>query len=117
MASLDTPELLEALQNIDMGNYSAAFEVLAHLADAGNPKAQANLATLYHLGLGVAADGSKAVELYCKVGRLNIHEEKLSALSYHNLSTLYICGAPGIGPDRERAAEYSALAKELGFDM
>jgi TPR repeat protein len=117
MASFDTPELLEALQNIDKGNYSAAFEVLALLADADNPKAQCNLASLYHLGLGVTADGSKAVELYCKVARQNIHEERLSALSYHNLSTLYVCRAPGIGPDRERAAEYSSLAKELGFDM
>jgi TPR repeat protein len=117
MASFDTPELLEALQNIDRGDYSAAVEVLAHLSDAGNPKAQCNLGTLYHLGLGVTADGKKAVELYCKVARQNIHEEGLSAVSYHNLSALYICGAPGIGPDRERAAEYSALAKELGFDM
>ena len=117
MESFDTPELLEALQNIEKGNYSTAFEVLAHLADAGNPKAQCNLANLYHFGWGVIADGSKAAELYCKVARQNIHEERLSALAYHNLSTLYICGAPGIGPDRERGAAYSALAKELGFDM
>jgi TPR repeat protein len=117
LAIFDTPELLEALENIDKGQYSAAFEVLARLADSGNPKAQCNLASLYQFGWGVMADGSKAVELYCKVARQNIHEEKLSALSYHNLSTLYICGAPGIGPDHERAAAYSALAKELGFDM
>jgi TPR repeat protein len=117
MESFDTPELLEALQNIEKGNYSTAFEVLAHLADAGNPKAQCNLANLYHFGWGVIADGSKAAELYCKVARQNIHEERLSALAYHNLSTLYICCAPGIGPDRERGAAYSALAKELGFDM
>jgi TPR repeat protein len=117
MANFDTPELLEALQNIDKGNYSAAVDVLTHLADAGNPKAQCNLAPLYHLGLGVIADSSKAVELYCKVAQQNIHEERLSALAYDNLSTLYICGAPGVGSNRERAAEYSALAKDLGFDM
>jgi len=117
MANFDTPELLEALQNIEKGNYSVAFEVLAHMADAGNPKAQCNLANLYQFGWGVTADGVKAAELYCKVARQNIHEEKLSALAYHDLSTLYICGAPGIGPDHERATEYSALAKELGFDM
>jgi TPR repeat protein len=117
MANFDTPELLEALQSIDKGNYSAAFGVLALLADAGNPKAQCNLANLYHFGWGVMADGSKAVELHCKVARQNIHEEHLSALAYHNLSTLYICGAPGVAPDYERAAAYSALAKELGFGM
>ena len=117
MANFDTPELLEALQSIDKGNYSAAFEALALLAEAGNPKAQCNLANLYHFGWGVTADGSKAAELYWAVARQNIHEGKLSALSYNNLSTLYICGAPGIEPDHERAAEYSALAKELGFGM
>jgi TPR repeat protein len=117
MATFDTPKLLEALQNIEKGDYSAATEVLTHLADADNPKAQCNLANLYQFGWGVTADGRKAVELYFKVARRNIHEEKLSALSYHNLSTLYICGAPGIGPDHERSAAYSALAKELGFEM
>ena len=117
MAIYDTPELLEALQNIEKGKYSAAFEVLASLSDAGNPKAQCNLANLYHFGWGVTADGNKAVELYSKVARRNILEEHLSALAYHNLSTLYICGAPGISPDHKQAASYSALAKELGFDM
>jgi TPR repeat protein len=117
LAIFDTPELLEALEKIDKGQYAAAFDALARLADSGNPKAQCNLANLYHFGWGVTADGSMAAELYCKVARQNIHEERLSALAYHNLSTLYICGAPGIGPDRERGAAYSALAKELGFDM
>jgi len=75
MANFDTPELLEALQNIEKGNYSVAFEVLAHMADAGNPKAQCNLANLYQFGWGVTADGVKAAELYCKVARQNIHEK------------------------------------------
>ena len=117
MVSFNTPELLEALGNIEKSNYSAAFDTLAHLADAGNPKAQCNLASLYQFGWGVKPDGSKAVELYSKAARQNIHEERLSALAYHNLSTLYVCGAPGVAPDHERAATYSALAKELGFEM
>jgi hypothetical protein len=70
MAIFDTPKLLEALQHVDKGNYSAAFEVLAHLADAGNPKAQCNLATLYHLGLGVTAEGRKAGRQSNSIARL-----------------------------------------------
>ena len=117
MASFDSPEMLKALDNIEKRNYLVAFEVLVPLAEAGNPKAQLNLANLYHLGWGVNVDGKKAVELYHQVAQQNIREEHLSDLAYHSLAMIYIMGLPGVEPDCERAAEYSARAKELGFEM
>jgi TPR repeat protein len=56
----DSPALVKALEDIEKRNYSAAFEVLVTLAEANNPKAQCNLANLYHFGWGVTVDGKKA---------------------------------------------------------
>jgi TPR repeat protein len=117
MASFDSPELLKALENIEKRNYSIAVETLAPLAQAGNPKAQCNLANLYHFGWGVETDAKKAIELYHRVAQQNIREEYLSGLAYQSLSTIYITGLPGIEPDRERAADFADRAKELGFVM
>jgi TPR repeat protein len=115
MGRFDSPELLEAIENIEKGSYSAAFEALATLAQDGNPKAQCNLANLYHFGWGVKVDGKKAIELYLKVAQQNISEECLSGVAYQNLSTIYVTGLSEIAPDPERAREYAARAKELGI--
>jgi TPR repeat protein len=96
-------KMSKAMQAIDDRDYSAALERLLPLAEAGHPKAQLNLATLYHLGLGVEADAQKAVELYFAVGEQNLPDEHLSSLAYHNLSTLYVCGGPGVRPSWERS--------------
>src|ERR1700738_4553588 len=117
MASFDSPEMLKALKSIEEGNYSVAFEVLVPLAQTGNPKAQCNLANLYHFGWGVKIDAKKAIELYHKVAQQNIREEYLSGLAYQSLSTIYVTGLPGIQADGERAAEFAARAKELDFEM
>jgi len=109
--------MLKAVEEIDNKNYSAAFELLQPLAEAGNPTAQLNLATLYHLGLGIAADGQKAIDLYLKVAKQNIQEEHLSSLAYHNLSTLYICGGPGVAPSSDKVEKYRRLSQDLGFGM
>jgi TPR repeat protein len=90
---------------------------LAVLAEGGHPKAQLNLATLYHLGLGTRPDGKKAAELYEAVGMRGIAEEHISALAYHNLSTLYVDGALGLSRDKEKGEEYHRLGKDLGFEM
>jgi TPR repeat protein len=117
MASFDSPELLKALENIEKGNYSEAFESLVSLSQNSNPKAQCNLANLYHFGWGVKVDGKKAVELYLKVAQQNIREERLSGLAYQNLSTIYVTGLPEIEPDPERARDYFARARAMGFEM
>lgn len=117
MASFDSLEVLQALENIEKGNYSAALEALAPLAQAGNAKAQCNLANLYHFGWGVNIDGKKAVELYLRVAEQNIREGHLSGLAYNSLATIYVTGLPGIEPDPKKAHQYSKQARELGFEM
>lgn len=117
MAHFDSPEMVRALQAIEERNYRAAFDLLAPLAEASNPKAQCNLASLYHFGWGVEADGRKAVALYEKVVDQRIREEHLSALACHNLGTIYFTGAPGVDPDPEKGQQYSRMARELGFEM
>ena len=109
--------MLRALESIETGDYSNAFELLVPLAQSGNPKAQCNLANLYHFGWGVKVDADKAIELYHRVAQQNISEEYLSGLAYQSLATIYITGLPGIQPDVGRAAEFAARAKELGFEM
>jgi TPR repeat protein len=117
MAKFDSPELVKALENIERQNYAAAFESLLPLVEADNPKAQCNLANLYHFGWGVKIDGMKAVELYLSVAGKSIREECLSAIAYQNLATIYTTGLPGIEPNPEKAQEFSAMAKMLGFEM
>src|SRR5437660_7746144 len=117
MASFDSPDLLEALENIEKHNYAVALDRLVVLAQADNPKAQCNLATLYHFGWGVNVDGRKAVELYLGVAEQNIREDHLSGLAYNNLATIYATGLPGMEPDLQKASQYLARARELGFEM
>lgn len=110
-------KMSKAMQAIDDRNYSAALELLLTLAEAGNPKAQLNLATLYHFGLGAEADTQKAVGLYLAIGEQDIPDEHLSTLAYNNLSTLYVCGGPGVRTSWEEALKYRQLSKDLGFEM
>ena len=117
MNDFDNPQLLKAIDELERGNHAAAFELLVPLADAGNPKAQCNIATLYHLGLGVKTDGVKAIELYLKVAEQDIREEHLSGIAYNNLATIYFTGLPGVEPDKKKGEEYLARARQLGFEM
>ena len=110
-------DLERALAMIDSKDYAAALQLLVPLAEAGDPVAQCNLASLYQCGLGVKADGQKAVKLYERVGELEIREKHLSALAYHNLATIYVTGAPGVQPDQEKARKCEGRARELGFDL
>jgi len=110
-------DIEEALAAIEAKDFSTAFAMLRVLAERGNPKAQLNLATLYHLGWGTSPDGKKAAELYEAVGMMGIAKEHISALAYHNLSVLYFVGAPGLDRDTEKSEEYHRLAKDLGFEM
>src|SRR5262245_34835800 len=105
------------MEYMDNGDYSSAIHLLTPLAEAGNPKAQCNLATIFQSGLGCNVDGEKAVRLYLEVARRNIREEFLSAIAYHNLATIYTTGLLQIERDREKAAEFEARARELGFEM
>lgn len=115
--TFNSEKMDKALKAIEAKDYSTAFTELTLLAEQGNPKAQCNLTILYNIGWGTPADGMKVAQLYEAVGKLGIAEEHLSALAYHNLSVLYIVGAPGLQPDSEKAGKFHLQAKELGFDM
>lgn len=117
MAEVNSPEMVAAINALDNKDYPLAFTLLTPLAEGGNTKAQCNLATLYHFGLGVKADGEKAVSLYREVAEKEIREEHLSGIAYNNLATIFNCGFPGIEPDPQKASEYRNRAKALGFEM
>jgi TPR repeat protein len=117
MADLNCPQMQEALGEIRNKNFESAIALLVPLADAGNPKAQCHLATLYQCGLGVNTDGKKAVSLYSRVARQRIRKEHLSAIAYNNLATIYAVGIRGVRPDRAKAKIYQKLARSLGFEM
>jgi TPR repeat protein len=114
----DDPKIREALDQIERGgDHATAVTLLVPLAEAGNPKAQCNLAALYQFGLGVEPDGQKCVELYLRVATQNIAEGSLSAVAYNNLATIYTTGLPGIDADHQKAYEYASLARGLGFPI
>jgi TPR repeat protein len=117
MSAFNCPELLQALDDIERGDFSTAVPTLTRLALEGNPKAQCNLANLYHFGWGVTTNGKKAIELYHAVARQDIRDECLSGLAYRNLATIYTTGLQDVAPDPEKAAHFSARATELGFEM
>jgi len=117
MANFDSPQMLKAIEELEKSNYSAAAELLVPLAEAGNPRAQCNLATLYSAGWGVKLNPKKAIDLYRAVAEQNIAEGLLSAIAWNNLATIYITGLPGIEPDPRKAQEYRSLARDLGLGM
>jgi TPR repeat protein len=117
MSSYDNAELQIALDALENKEYAVAVAILLKIAETGNPKAQCNLATCYHLGLGVTMHAQRAIELYMQVAEQNITEEHLSAIAYTNMAAIYESGFPGIEADRQKAAECHRRARELGFPM
>jgi len=117
MTELNSPRMVDAMNALENEDFPLAFRLFSSLAETGNPKAQCNLATLYHFSFGVTADGKKAVALYQAVAEQDIREEHLSGIAYNNLATIYISGFPGVDADPQKASEYRNRAKELGFEM
>lgn len=117
METFDSPEMLKAIEELESGNYPVAANLLVPLAEAGNPRAQCNLAALYSSGLGVTLNGPKAIELYASVAERGITEGHLSAIACNNLATIYLTGIPGVRPDPDKAQEYLNRARKLGFGI
>jgi TPR repeat protein len=111
MGQFDSPEMLEAMSALEKNDYLTAFRLFKPLAEAGNPKAQCNLAALYQVGAGVETNQQIAIELYSRVAERQIMEEHLSAIAYNNLATIYSLTNP------QKAAEYQRQAKAMGFDI
>jgi len=107
--------LKKGLKAYENQKFEEAFALLLPLAKEGMAQAQQSVASMYGLGLGITEDGKQAVKWYKKAGEQK--EEKVSAVAYNNLATLYICGATGVKPNRILAKKYWKKAYELGFTM
>ena len=114
---MDHGQSVEGLNAFDNGDYIRALNLLVPLAEKGNAQAQCHIASMYHLGLGVEADGLKAVDWYLKAAEQKSTTENISGLAYHNLATLYVTGMPGIAADKELALLYRREAEILGVDL
>jgi len=106
-----------ALDAVEARDYATAVRILEPLTERGDAKATINLALLYSCGWGVPLDARKAAEMYLRVAEMGIRERLISALAYNNLAALYVCEAPGIASDVEKAAQYWRLAEELGLPI
>jgi TPR repeat protein len=110
-------QLKTALEAADRKDWAEAARLLLPLAEAGDPTARCSLALMYSVGWGVPVDGQRAAELYLDVAERGLEEGHLSALAYHNLSTLYISGAPGVERDLDKAGHYERLARAAGLNL
>jgi hypothetical protein len=101
--------LRRALAAYEAQCYVEARELLTPLAESGDPGAQCALASIYHLGLGVVADGVEAVRWYKRAA------DQGSALACNNLWCIYTMGWAGIAEDKEEARRWYEEAKRRGF--
>jgi len=89
------------------GDYQAAAELWAPLAENGVPEAQRNLAQLYRLGLGVERDNERAYQLYIAAAEQNSVEAQV------NVAFLLLTGE-GVERDSKEAALWFAKAADQG---
>jgi TPR repeat protein len=80
-------------------------------AKQGITVAQCLVGVCYQIGAGGEVNGRAAETWLRKAG------EGGCALAWHNLSTLYLVGAPGFKMNREEAMECRRKAVENGFDL
>jgi TPR repeat protein len=94
----------------DRGDYAAAREQWAPLADQGDPKAQFRLGCLYAFGQGVSKDYAFAFRLY------RLAAKQGDADAQNNLGGMYAEGM-GVSPDPVQAYMWFDLAAEHGHEM
>jgi TPR repeat protein len=114
---MENMNLSEGIAAAERGEFKRAFDLLIELARNGNQVAQSHIATMYQCGNGVVADGNAAIEWYSKAAAQTLADKKLAGLAHHNLHVLYQCGAAGVAPNAELAAQHLQKAKDLGADM
>jgi hypothetical protein len=94
----------------DQGDYAAAREQWAPLAERGDPKAQFRLGCLYAFGQGVPKDYAFALRLY------RLAAEQGDADAQNNLGGMYAEGL-GVPADPVQAYMWFELAAEHGHEM
>jgi len=96
-------------------DYKLAAKEYKIASERGNFDAKISLAVLYATGSGLDCNGAAAVSLLEEVICSSGANPQQIALALHNMSTLYITGSKFLQPDKERAKNYEAQAKALGF--
>ena len=134
MLGFAVPVLAETdagIQALHEGDYGIAIKELTPPAKAGDPRAQANLATIYHYGLGVATSFARALRWYHAAAIQGNADGAIGlAILYYNgqgvtkdLSiahfwlTVALAEMP-YGPDRSRVdADRDAMASSMTPDQ
>ena len=128
LARAETNAGIAALQQ---GDYGIALKELTPPAKAGDPRAQANLASIYHYGLGVATSFARALRWYHAAAIQGNADGAIGlAILYYNgqgvtkdlsIAHFWLTVALGempAGPDRERvSADRDALAGGMTPDQ
>lgn len=104
-------ELEPVIAATEAGDYAAALNLLAPLAEAGLPSAVGMLGVFYQLGLGVEPNGPKAVALLTQAA------EAGDAIAAHNLGTVYCTGLPGLPSDPALGHTWYQRARAMGAQL
>jgi TPR repeat protein len=88
------------------GDYAKAAELLAPLAEAGDPDALGNLGNMYAFGQGVERDLTRAASLWRRAA------DKGLGTAMGNLALLYQTGQGGLPEDRSLALSWFIKAAE-----
>jgi TPR repeat protein len=99
----------EGLSAFESEDYLRAFQILMPIAESGDAEAQCIIANIYHLGLGLEPDISKAVEWYRKAA------EQGYGVASNNLAGIFQAGTHGDEPDAIAAKYWYEKAREQGF--
>jgi len=103
----DSAALAKGTAAYEGGDYQAAADIWAPLAEDGEPEAQRNLAQLYRLGLGVDKNDERAFELYTAAAEQNSVDAQV------NVAFLLLTGE-GVEKDSKQAALWFAKAADQG---
>ncbi|HSR55255.1 MAG TPA: tetratricopeptide repeat protein [Alphaproteobacteria bacterium] len=91
--------LENGLAAYERGDYKSAYTLLLPLARRGNATAQAAIGVIYHHGLSIKADLTKAIEWYAKAASGG------DTLAQRTLGDLHVEGVSGT-PDYKAAADW-----------
>lgn len=96
---------------LDTGQSQEAFAILDPLIREKCAPAMTLMASALSLGLGVAIDGPKAIQLYEHAAVLG------DGLAAHNLGTLLLTGMPGVQVNKQAAFKWFERARQLGCTL
>jgi len=97
----------EGIEAFNQGDYQKALEAWRPLLEAGDPRAQNNLGSMYDYGLGVPQDYIEAEHWY------RLAAEQGNATAQNNLGSLFDYGL-GVTQDFNEAAKWYRRAADQG---